>query len=341
MSGAFKKLTGMGKDQWKELFIQNAIIIVIFFIIVGIIIKDPNFVSIDVLRNILTQSSVRLILAFGVGGLIIIQGTDLSLGRIVGFAAIISASLLQAPDYAARFYPNLPQLPLIVPLLASCLVCALASGISGWVCAKYKIHPFLATLGMMVSIYGVLSIYFASGAPGPQPIGGHAEYYKNFVIGTTFGIPNLVIYAGLVTVVVWFLWNKTTFGKNLYAIGGNPEAAKVSGVNVAKTTILAFLLAGVLYGIGGFLEAARIGSANNGTGYGYEMDAIAACVVGGVSFLGGIGKVSGVVIGVLLFTIINYGMTFIGLDQYYQYIIKGVIIVAAVALDAQKYIKKS
>ena len=228
-----------------------------------------------------------------------------------------------------------------MPLLASCLVCALASGISGWVCAKYKIHPFLATLGMMVSIYGVLSIYFASGAPGPQPIGGHAEYYKNFVIGTTFGIPNLVIYAGLVTVVVWFLWNKTTFGKNLYAIGGNPEAAKVSGVNVAKTTILAFLLAGVLYGIGGFLEAARIGSANNGTGYGYEMDAIAACVVGGVSFLGGIGKVSGVVIGVLLFTIINYGMTFIGLDQYYQYIIKGVIIVAAVALDAQKYIKKS
>lgn len=341
MSGAFKKLTSMGKDQWKELFIQNAIIIVIFFIIVGIIIKDPNFVSIDVLRNILTQSSVRLILAFGVGGLIIIQGTDLSLGRIVGFAAIISASLLQAPDYTARFYPNLPQLPLIVPLLASCLVCALASGISGWVCAKYKIHPFLATLGMMVSIYGVLSIYFASGAPGPQPIGGHAEYYKNFVIGTTFGIPNLVIYAGLVTVVVWFLWNKTTFGKNLYAIGGNPEAAKVSGVNVAKTTILAFLLAGVLYGIGGFLEAARIGSANNGTGYGYEMDAIAACVVGGVSFLGGIGKVSGVVVGVLLFTIINYGMTFIGLDQYYQYIIKGVIIVAAVALDAQKYIKKS
>jgi methyl-galactoside transport system permease protein len=341
MNGALKKLTSMGKDQWKELFIQNAIIIVIFCIIVGIIIKDPNFVSLDVLRNILTQSSVRLILAFGVGGLIIIQGTDLSLGRIVGFAAIISASLLQAPDYTARFYPNLPQLPLIVPLLASCLVCALASGISGWVCAKYKIHPFLATLGMMVSIYGVLSIYFASGAPGPQPIGGHAEYYKNFVIGTTLGIPNLVIYAAIVTVVVWFLWNKTTFGKNLYAIGGNPEAAKVSGVNVAKTTILAFLLAGVLYGIGGFLEAARIGSANNGTGYGYEMDAIAACVVGGVSFLGGIGKVSGVVVGVLLFTIINYGMTFIGLDQYYQYIIKGIIIVAAVALDAQKYIKKS
>lgn len=335
------KLSGMKKSDWKNLFIQNAILIVILLIIVGIIIKSPAFLSVAVFRNILTQSSVRLILAFGVGGLIIIQGTDLSLGRIVGFAAIISGSLLQAQDYASRFYPNLPDLPLIVPLLISCAACAGVSSISGWVCARYKIHPFLATLGMMTALYGVMSIYFASGAPGPQPIGGYDTRYTNFVIGTTLGIPNLVIYAALVSAVVWVLWNKTTFGKNLYAIGGNPEAAKVSGVNVGKTTVLAFTLAGVLYGIGGFLEAARIGSANNGTGYGYEMDAIAACVVGGISFSGGIGKVSGVVIGVLLFTIISYGMTFIGMDQYFQYIIKGVIIVAAVSLDAQKYIKKT
>lgn len=342
MTGSItRKLTSMSKDQWKELLIQNAILIVIALIIIGIIIKEPAFLSGDVLRNILTQSSVRLILAFGVGGIIIIQGTDLSLGRIVGFAAVISGSLLQRVDYASRFYPDMAPLPLIVPLLISCAACALVSGISGWVCAKFKIHPFLATLGMMIALYGVLSIYFASGAPGPQPIGGFDNRYTELVIGSTFGIPNLVIYAVLVSVVVWVLWNKTTFGKNLYAIGGNPEAAKVSGVNVAKTTILVFVLAGVLYGIGGFLEAARIGSANNGTGYGYELDAIAACVVGGISFSGGVGKVSGAVIGVLMFTIISYGMTFVGLDQYYQYIIKGVIIVAAVSLDAQKYIKKS
>jgi methyl-galactoside transport system permease protein len=221
------------------------------------------------------------------------------------------------------------------------VVMAFFSGINGWVVARYKIHPFLATLGMMITVYGVLSIYFASGAPGPQPIGGYDLRYTEAVVGETLGIPNLVIYAALVSAFVWVLWNKTTFGKNLYAVGGNPEAAEVSGVNVTRTIIGVYIFAGLLYGIGGFLEAARIGSANNGTGFGYELDAIAACVVGGISFSGGIGKVSGAIAGVLMFTIISYGMTFMGLDQYYQYIIKGIIIVVAVALDNQKYLKKT
>jgi len=335
------KIRAMSKEQWKELFVKNAIYIVILAIIAFIIISEPAFLSFTVFRNILTQSAVRLILAFGVGGIIITQGTDLSLGRSVGFAAVIAGSLLQRADYASRFYPDLVALPLVVPLLLACAVSAFFSAINGWVVAKFKIHPFLATLGMMITLYGVLSIYFASGAPGPQPIGGFDTRYTEFVIGSTFGIPHLVIYAAIVSVIVWVLWNKTTFGKNLYAVGGNPEAAKVSGVNVSKTIILVYIMAGVLYGIGGFLEAARIGSANNGTGFGYELDAIAACVVGGISFSGGIGKVSGAITGVLMFTIISYGMTFIGMDQYYQYIIKGAIIVAAVALDAKKYIKKT
>jgi len=329
------------KDRWKDFLIKNAIYIVIFLIIVFIIIKEPAFLSPFVFKNILTQSAVRLILAFGVGGIIITQGTDLSLGRMVGFASVIAGSLLQRTDYASRFYPDLAPLPLIVPLLIAAAVCAFFSGINGWVVAKFKIHPFLATLGMMITLYGILSIYFASGAPGPQPIGGFDTRYTQFVIGQTLGIPNLVIYAAVISVIVWVLWNKTVFGKNLYAVGGNPEAAKVSGVNVGKTLVLAYVLAGALYGIGGFLEAARIGSANNGTGFGYELDAIAACVVGGISFSGGIGKVSGAIAGVLMFTVISYGMTFIGMDQYFQYIIKGVIIVAAVALDAKKYIKKT
>lgn len=330
-----------GKDRWKDFLVKNAIYIVIFLIIAFIIIKEPSFLSLFVFKNILTQSAVRLILAFGVGGIIITQGTDLSLGRMVGFASVIAGSLLQRADYASRFYPDLAPLPLFVPLLAAAVVCAFFSGINGWVVAKFKIHPFLATLGMMITLYGILSIYFASGAPGPQPIGGFDTRYTEFVIGQTLGIPNLVIYAAVISVIVWVLWNKTVFGKNLYAVGGNPEAAKVSGVNVGKTLVLAYVFAGALYGIGGFLEAARIGSANNGTGFGYELDAIAACVVGGISFSGGIGKVSGAIAGVLMFTVISYGMTFIGMDQYFQYIIKGVIIVAAVALDAKKYIKKT
>jgi len=328
------------KQEWKDFLINNAIYIVIFTIILIVVIREPSFVSLAVLKNILTQSAVRLILAFGVAGIIILQGTDLSLGRMVGFAAVISASLLQRPDYASRFYPEMAQLPLFVPLLAAIAVCAFFSVINGWVVATFKIHPFLATMGMMITLYGILSIYFASGAPGPQPIGGHDVRYVNLINGNVLGIPNLVIIAALVSVVVWVLWNKTTFGKNMYAVGGNPEAAKVSGVNVTRTFILVYLMAGVLYGLGGYLEAARIGSANNGTGFGYELDAIAACVVGGISFSGGIGKVSGAVAGVLMFTIISYGMTFIGLDQYYQYIVKGILIVVAVSLDTKKYLKK-
>lgn len=328
-------------EEWKDFFINNAIYMVLAAIILAVIIKEPAFLSLSVFKNILTQSSVRLILAFGVGGIIILQGTDLSLGRFVGFAAVISASMLQRADYAARFYENMGQVPLILPLIIAMVVIAFFSAINGFVVSIFKIHPFLATMGMMIAVYGILSIYFASGDPGPQPIGGFAERYTNFVIGSTLGIPNLVIYATVISCLVWVLWNKTTFGKNMYAVGGNPEAAKVSGVNVVRTTVMVYILAGLLYGIGGFLEAARIGSANNGTGFGYELDAIAACVVGGISFSGGIGKVSGAVIGVLLFTIINYGMTFVGMDMYYQYIIKGVIIVAAVSLDTKKYLKKS
>ncbi|MCF7934231.1 MAG: galactose/methyl galactoside ABC transporter permease MglC [Spirochaetia bacterium] len=329
------------QEEWKDLLINNAIYIVIFSIIIFIIAYEPKFVSAAVFKNILTQSSVRLILAYGVAGIIILQGTDLSLGRSVGFAAVISASLLQRPDYAARFYTDMGQLPLFLPMVAAILVCAFFSAINGYVVAKFLIHPFLATMGMMITLYGVLSIYFASGDPGPQPIGGFDTRYTELVIGSTMGIPNLVIFAAVTSVLVWILWNKTVFGKNMYAVGGNPEAATVSGVNVLKTTVLVYILAGVLYGVGGYLEAARIGSANNGTGFGYELDAIAACVVGGISFSGGVGKVSGAIAGVLMFTIISYGMTFIGMDMNYQYILKGVIIVAAVALDTKKYLKKS
>ena len=335
-----QKMASMSGEDWKNLFIQNAIYIVIFVIILVIIAQDPKFLSLRVFENILTQSSVRLILALGVAGIIILQGTDLSLGRMVGFAAVISASMLQRADYAARFYPDMAALPLFVPLLAAIVACAIFSAINGWVVAQFKIHPFLATMGMMITLYGILSIYFASGAPGPQPIGGHDPRYTELAVGKVLGIPNLVIFAAVVSAIMWVIWNKTTFGKNMYAVGGNPEAAKVSGVNVMKTTVMVYVLAGVLYGIGGFLEAARIGSANNGTGFGYELDAIAACVVGGISFSGGIGKVSGAIAGVLMFTIITYGMTFVGMDQFIQYIIKGIIIVAAVALDTKKYLKK-
>lgn len=139
---------------------------------------------------------------------------------------------------------------------------------------------------------------------------------------------------------MWVLWNKTKFGKYVYAVGGNPEAAQVSGVNVKKILIETYALAAVMYGIAAVLEVGRIGSASNTTGNGYEMDAIASCVVGGVSMSGGVGTVGGVVIGVLIFTVINYGLSFIGVNMYWQYIVKGLIILLAVVVDMRKYAKR-
>ena len=194
----------------------------------------------------------------------------------------------------------------------------------------------------MTAVYGINSLYYDYA--GGSPISGFDKSYSNFAQGFfkigNFTVPYLIIYSLLATVIMWILWNKTKFGKNMYAVGGNIEAAKVSGVNVVWTLIKLYALSGIFYAFGGLLEAGRIGSATNNLGFMYEMDAIAACVVGGVSFYGGVGKISGVVTGVLILTVINYGLTYVGVNPYWQYIIKGIIIVGAVAFDAIKYAKK-
>ena len=328
--------------QW---FMNNAIYIVLVVLLIGIVIISPDFLSVLNFRNILTQASTRVIIALGCGGILIAQGTDLSAGRTVGLAAVISASLLQAPDYASRMYPHLPALPVLLPIAIAMVVCGFVGFANGFVVAILKVPPFIATLGMMIIVYGLNSLYYDRPPLGAQPIGGFDARFTHFALGNfgtgTFMIPYLICYAIVVTVIIWILWNKTRFGKNMYALGGNPEAATVSGVNVVKYLFLIYILAGVLYGFAGALEAGRVGSATNNTGNMYELDAIAACVVGGVSTWGGIGTVPGIITGVLIFTVINYGLAFIGVSPYYQYIVKGVIIIGAVALDIRKYIKRS
>jgi methyl-galactoside transport system permease protein len=194
----------------------------------------------------------------------------------------------------------------------------------------------------MIIIYGVNSLYYDF--VGATPVAGFDERYTNFSQGAMhiggFELPYLIIYAAIAIIFMWVLWNKTIFGKNIFAVGGNPEAAKVSGVNVTKTLLKVYVLSGIFYAFGGMLEAGRIGSATNNLGFMYELDAIAACVVGGVSFSGGVGTVPGVVTGVIIFTVINYGLTYVGVNPYWQFIIKGLIIIVAVALDTIKYVKK-
>ena len=353
----------------KNFAVQRAIylvfiVLIIFIHLYSLLFRGGQpFLSLNNLINILNMSSTRIIIAMGMGGVLITAGVDLSCGRQVGLAAVVSASMLQALTYSRRMYPDLGELPLIIPIIIAMLVCGVFGFINGWITAKLKIPAFIATLGSMVAVWGACSLYFDRPPYGAQPIGGldprfstlgsnSVRYLEGH--GLVFG-PNppgfegvihkfplnyIVIIALLVTVFIYILYNKTTYGKNIYAIGGNPDAARVSGVNVERTLIIVYALAAMLYGLGGTLEAARTGGATNNYGNGYELDAIAACVVGGVSNMGGVGTVPGIVIGVLLFSVINYGLTFINLSPYWQQIIKGTIIIVAVSLDIRNYLKK-
>ena len=333
------EVTFSGKKA-KAFFLKYALIFALFVMIIVIIIIEPNFCQKDVLLDILAQSSIRLIIALGICMTLLIAGTDLSAGRMVGLAAVISCSMLQDPSYAKRFFPNLPSLPVFVPILISIAICGLFGALNGFLVAKFNMHPFIATLASQVMIFGACSLYFDMPPNRSQPIGG---VRNDFTILAQYKFPGnisiLIPIALGVTVLMWLILNKTVFSKNIYAIGGNMEAARVSGVNVFKTLMGIFILAGVLYGFGGVLEAARTAGASNAYGNGYELDAIAACCVGGVSLAGGIGKVSGIVVGVLIFTVIQYGLQFINVSPMWQQVIKGLIIMVAVAIDLSKYKK--
>ena len=330
----------------KNFLTNNAIIIALLALVVVIMIIQPRFMQYQVALDILTQSSTRMIIALGICFTLLIAGTDLSAGRMVGLAAVISTSMLQTADYANRFFPDLPQLAVIIPIIAAIVACMIFGCINGFLVAKYDMHPFIATLAVQVIVYGVCSLYFDMAPNRSQPIGGVRPdfifwgQHKLFQIGDFPGISILVPIALAFVILVWFILNKTVFGKNVYAIGGNREAAIVSGVNVFATIMGIFIFASFLYGVGGILEAARTAGATNNYGNGYELDAIAACVVGGVSLNGGVGKVGGIVSGVLIFTVIQYGLQFIAVSPMWQQVIKGVIIAVAVAIDLSKYRRK-
>ena len=330
-------MSALNKKSFLTYLKEGGIYVVLLVLLAIIIFQDPTFLSLLNLSNILTQSSVRIIIALGVAGLIVTQGTDLSAGRQVGLAAVVAATLLQSMENANKVFPEMATMPIIVVVLIVCVIGAIIGLVNGIIIAYLNVTPFITTLGTMIIVYGINSLYYDF--VGASPISGFDSGFSTFAQGF-FRLSYITFYALIAVAFVWVLWNKTRFGKNIFAIGGNPEAAKVSGVNVALNLLIIYALSGVFYAFGGLLEAGRIGSATNNLGFMYELDAIAACVVGGVSFSGGVGTVFGVVTGVIIFTVINYGLTYIGVNPYWQYIIKGGIIIFAVALDSLKYARK-
>ena len=242
-------------------------------------------------------------------------------------------------------FQNLGVMPLWLVFLIVMAVGALVGLVNGFFVAKFKLHPFIVTLSTQLIVFGSVLMYLMIGTNNGQTLSGLDASYTEFVRGTLFtvggvAVPKYVLYAVILTALMWVIWNKTTFGKNMFAVGSNEEAANVSGVNVFLTIVLVFVLAGAMYGVTGFIEGARIASCSANTGLNYECDAIAACVIGGVSFVGGTGKISGIVIGVLLLQIIFAGLNFLSVSANMLYIIKGLIILIACAIDMRKYLVK-
>ena len=331
------------KRSRREFLIDNSLYIFLIAAIIGIEIANPMFLSLPSVVNIISLSAANLPIALGIAGCIILTGTDLSAGRIVGLVACVSASLLQATGYAGKMFPALEAMPIWIVFLIAIAIGGIIGLINGFCTARFHLHPFIVTLATQLVTYGFLLMYLMNGDNNGQSLSGLDKKYTEFITGSLFkigdvSVPNYVLYSLIVTVVIWIIWNKTVFGKNMFAVGSNEEAAAVSGVSVTATIILVFMLAGMMYGITGFIEAARIGSNSAATGLNYELDAIAACVIGGVSFVGGIGKVSGVITGVVLLRIIFVGLTFMNIDSNMQYVIKGLIILIACAIDMRKYL---
>ena len=328
-----------------EYFLEHAMVILILIAIVGITIARPRFLSPASLINIISLTAAKLPIALGVGGAIVLTGTDISAGRAVGLTACIAASLLQSESYMNKMFSSLGAVPIPLVILTVLAVGAVIGAVNGFFVARFKLHPFIVTLSTQLILFGAILLYLQIGGNGGQTLSGLDSSYLNFVAAplfTLFGIavPRYVLYSIIITVIMWVIWNKTAFGKNMFAVGANEEAARVSGVNVFRTIVLVFMLAGIMYAVTGFIEGARIASIASYTGQNYESDAIAACVIGGVSFIGGTGKISGIVIGVLLLQIIFVGLNFLSVDQNMLYIIKGLIILLACALDMRKYVSK-
>ena len=334
----------------RDFLLKNGLYIAIILVFIFLCIITPikkNGLQLFTVNNILSimqQASPRMFLALGVSGLIMLAGTDLSVGRMVGMGMTAATIIMHnGPNTGSVFghvfdFSTMPVGGRILLALVVCVVlCTMFTTIAGFFAAKFKMHPFISTMANMLVIFGLVT-YSTKGVS----FGGIVQSIPGKIIPKVGGFPTIILWAVAAVVIVWFIWNKTKFGKNLYAVGGNPEAASVSGISVFKVTLGAFIMAGILYGFGSWLECIRmIGSGSAAYGQGWEMDAIAACVVGGVSFTGGIGKISGVVVGVLIFTALTYSLTILGIDTNLQFVFSGIIILIAVTLDCLKYVRKN
>ena len=314
---------------------KYGIVIVLILMILGLSIAEPAFLSSTNIFNVLTQSAIFGIMALGLTFVIISKGIDLSVGSVFAFSGVIAASLGQAATATGKYFPDMGPLPLIVPVLAALAVGAMCGAVNGLLIAKTRIPAFIATLGMMTVARGLALIYsggkpVSTLIPSLTALGG-----KVFNV-----IPVPVIIYFMMIVISGILLNRTRFGKNVYAIGGNITAAEVSGVNVSRNLVLIYTYSGLLAGLAAIVFAGRVGSVHPGAASGYELTAIAATTIGGTSHSGGIGTIWGAFVGAMVLAVMRNGMTLLGVDAYWQQVAEGLIIVVAVIIDMRKNAKR-
>jgi ribose/xylose/arabinose/galactoside ABC-type transport system permease subunit len=313
--------------------------IAMMFEILGWIFVGSSFLANQQrLSIIILQVSVIGILAVGVTQVIITGGIDLSSGSVVGLAAMVAASLAQSSTDPRALFPGMTDLWPVWPILAGLFAGLVVGVINGWLLAKTHIPPFIATLGTMVCIRGLAKWYTLG-----QPIGLLTPEFS--WVGRSFNllgfpVPLPVLIFLFVAVIFHIALGYTRYGKFTYAIGANPQAARVSGINIGNHLIKVYAIAGLLSGLAGVVTAARASSAQPTMGMAYELDAIAAAVIGGTSLAGGKGRILGTVIGTLILGVIMSGFTFLKIGSYYQEIMKGAIIVAAVVVDQLRRSRK-
>lgn len=300
--------------------VKEFMMLIILLLMVGLLsVLSPAFATLGNFINIFKQTAINGILAVGMGCVILTGGFDLSVGSIVGLSGVVAALLAKGDT------------PIVVPILASILIGGAAGLLNGTLVSYLGIPAFVVTLGTQNFIRGLA--YLVSGG---MPVFGVSRPYERIAGLNIFGIvPLLVVYYLLIVCIIAFVLQKTVYGRHIYTVGGNAEAARVSGINVKGVKMSVYMLAGLMSGIAGMLLTSRTVSGSPLTGAGYELDAIAAVVIGGFSLSGGVGKWYGMLIGALVLSVLSNGLDIMRVASYYQYLIKGVIMVAAVYLDVR------
>ncbi|MDR8392702.1 ribose ABC transporter permease [Aliifodinibius sp. S!AR15-10] len=318
-SGIQKLSAAIGQKSAFSLRLQKYGVLIAFILIcVGISIMSPNFLTVTNLLIVVRQITINAMLAFGVTFVIISGGIDLSMGSVVAVAGVVAASFAHPGSY-----------PLIVPLFAGLAVGVLIGAFNGFVITKGNVPPFIVTLGTMTIGRGLALIF-----SGGRPISNLSDSFGYIGGGELFGIPFPIVILGIIFVLCLVLLKKTVLGRYIYAVGGNEEAARASGINVKKIKIIVYTLCGGLSALGGIILASRISTGQPNVGVAFELDAIAAVVIGGTSLSGGIGTMTGTLIGALLIGVIGNGLDLMNVSSYYQQVVMGSIIIGAVLLDS-------